>query len=222
MWAYYLASAMLAFWRDTLGLPVERELMPVEGVYQYKLSLKGAVLKLNCVDMALPEGNALNGLRMLLIADDSVNKPQHLRDPDGNLVCLVPPGYEGIHTFAVHLAVSNEAAYHRFYREVLQLKQVGERAYDFGGAVLSFAWSPDVVAGADTTGVGFNYLTFQVMDAEAEHAALCGRGAIEVEPVSANHTKTSSIISFINDPDGNRIEISQRPDLVLAKEASMA
>jgi hypothetical protein len=40
---------MLEFWCDELGLPVERTLHPVPGVTQHKLTLKGAVLKLNCV-----------------------------------------------------------------------------------------------------------------------------------------------------------------------------
>ncbi len=153
---------------------------------------------------------------MLLLASDAVNSPVHLKDPDGNLVCLVPPGHEGIKTFGVHYAVSDEAAFHRFYRDVLQLEQLGERSYEMGGAQISFAWSPDVVAGADTTGVGYNYLTFQVMNAAATHAMLCERGAIEEQPVSSSHTATDSVISFIRDPDGNRIEISQRPDLVAA------
>lgn len=209
-------ESMLAFWRDELGLPVTQAINPVEGVFQYKLDLKGAVLKLNCVAMALPTNNPVNGLRLLLIADERVDTPRHLKDPDGNRVCLVPPGYMGIHTFGVHFSVSDEAAFAHFYGEVCQLRKIRDRTYDFAGATISFSWSPDVVAHADTTGAGFYYLTFQVMDASEAHAALCRRGAVEVQPVSAGHTTTSSIISFIRDPDGNKIEISQRPDLVAA------
>jgi catechol 2,3-dioxygenase-like lactoylglutathione lyase family enzyme len=207
-------EAMLAFWRDDIGLPVLEELNPVDGVFQYKLDLKGAVLKLNCVDMELPTSNALSGLRLLMIVDSGITSPRHLKDPDGNLVCLVPPGHSGIQTFGVHFAVSNEEAFGHFYRDILQLPLIAERAYDLGGAVISYGWSPDVVAGADTTGVGYYYLTLQVMDAAATHSQLCDRGAVEDQAASSQHTSTASIISFILDPDGNKIEISERPDLV--------
>jgi catechol 2,3-dioxygenase-like lactoylglutathione lyase family enzyme len=209
---------MLAFWRDELGLPVERELTPTDSVVQYKLTLKGAVLKLNCITRELPHGATLTGLRMLILADPGTEKPRHLRDPDGNLVCLVPPGYRGIHHFGVHSAVSDEAAFHHFYSDVLQLPSIGDRMYEFGGATLSFAWSPDVVAGSSTAGIGFHYLTFQVMDVEKAHAELLSRGATEEKPPSNKHTATDSTISFILDPDGNSIEISERPDLVAFAE----
>lgn len=207
-------EAMLFFWRDVIGLTVTQELNPAEGVFQYKLDLKGAVLKLNCVDMELPKDKALNGLRLLMIADAEVSSPRHLKDPDGNLVCLVPPGYSGVETFGVHFAVSNEEAFESFYRDILLLTPLGERAYDLGGAVISYGWSPDIVAGADTTGAGYYYLTLQVTDAALTHKELCERGAVEDQPIGGQRVSTDSIISFIRDPDGNKIEISQRPDLV--------
>ena len=39
-------------------------------------------------------------------------------------------------------------------------------------------------------------------------------------PASGGHTTTGSTISCILDPDGNRMEISQRPDLVAAAVAA--
>jgi len=210
-------DAMLGFWCDEMGLALERELEPVPGVTQYKLTLMGAVLKINAVAAALPDRATLPGLRMLLLADDRVDHPQHRRDPDGNLLCLVPPGFRGITTFGVHFAVSDERRFHAFFTDVLQLDAIDERMYDLAGAALSFAWSPEVVAGATTGGAGFTYTTIQVMDAVAAHAALCDRGAIEDQPPSGAHFNSDSIVSFIRDPDGNRIEISQRPDLVAAK-----
>jgi catechol 2,3-dioxygenase-like lactoylglutathione lyase family enzyme len=211
-------EAMLEFWRDEIGLPVERELNPVEGVMQYKLTMRGAVFKLNCVERPLPRRARLSGVRMLLLADPSADRPRHLHDPDGNVVCLVPPGYRGIDAFGVHFAVSDEAAFHNFFGEVLALPSIGDRMYDHEGATISFAWSPEVVPGADPdgNGTGYLYLTLQVMDVEATHAEVCGRGATEARPPSTEHTTTDSNISFILDPDGNQIEISQRPDLVAA------
>ncbi|MEM8496563.1 MAG: VOC family protein [Pseudomonadota bacterium] len=207
-------EAMLAFWHDKLGLAITQELYPVNGVAQYKLDLKGAVLKLNCVDVDLPANNLDNGLRLLLIADGRVEAPRQLKDPDGNRVCLIPPGYRGIDRFAVHFSVSNERSFDHFYGHICQLPKIADRTYDCAGAAISFSWSPDVQANVDTTGIGYYYLTFQALDAAAEHKALCERGAVEDQPVSDSHTTTGSIISFILDPDGNKIELSQREDLV--------
>jgi catechol 2,3-dioxygenase-like lactoylglutathione lyase family enzyme len=211
-------SRMLDFWRDELGLPVERTLHPVPGVTQHKLTLKGAVLKLNCVDAPLPSRAAMSGLRTLLIAEPAVQAVEHLRDPDGNLVCLVPQGWRGYETFGVHFGVSDETAFQDFFGRVLGLPAVGDRSYDLGGAVVSFSWSPDVVPGAGGSSVGYGYLTLQVMDVVKAHALVCGRGATEERPPSSAHTTTDSTISFILDPDGNRIEISQRPDLLAAAQ----
>jgi catechol 2,3-dioxygenase-like lactoylglutathione lyase family enzyme len=209
---------MLDLWRDELGRPVERTLHPVPGVTQHKLTLQGAVLKLNCVDAALPSRGALSGLRTLLIADPAAAEVAHLRDPDGNLICLVPRGWRGLDTFGAHFAVSDETAFEDFFGRVLGFPAVGDRSYDVGGATLSFSWSPDVKPGAGGASVGYGYLTLQVMDVVKAHALVCGRGATEERPPSSTHTTTESTISFILDPDGNRIEISQRPDLLAAAE----
>jgi len=210
---------MLSFWCDEVGLRVERSLEPVPGVTQHKLTMGGAVLKLNCVDAPLPTRARLGGLRMLILAAADVDGPTHLRDPDGNQLCLVPPGFGHVTTLGVQFAVSDEPAFHDFFARILGLPRLAERTYDFAGAALSFAWSPDVVAGGPATGASFGYLTFQVMDVVAAHALVCGRGAVEERPPSDKHTSSDASISFIRDPDGNRIELSQRPDLVVSANA---
>jgi hypothetical protein len=43
-------KAMLGFWRDEMGFPIERKLRPVDGVVLYKLTMMGAVLKLDCLE----------------------------------------------------------------------------------------------------------------------------------------------------------------------------
>ena len=58
---------------------------------------------------------------------------------------------------------------------------------------------------------GFRYFTIQVVDVEREHARLIERGATEgMAPVTLGETAR---ISFIRDPDGNWIELSQRASL---------
>jgi catechol 2,3-dioxygenase-like lactoylglutathione lyase family enzyme len=160
------------------------------------------------------------GTRLLILADPAVAAPVHCCGPDGDPVWLVPPGTHGIESFGVHQAVSDEAAFHRFYGDVLGLPEVSDRAYDFAGSTISFSWSPDAAPAAERASAGYNYLTFQVMDTVAAHEALLARGAVEEQPPSSAHTTTDSTISFILDPDGNRIEISARPDLIATAAAT--
>jgi predicted enzyme related to lactoylglutathione lyase len=57
----------------------------------------------------------------------------------------------------------------------------------------------------------FRYFTIQVVDVDREHAKLVERGAVEgMAPVTLGATAR---ISFIRDPDGNWIELSQRASL---------
>jgi lactoylglutathione lyase len=207
---------LLDHWTGDVGFPVERVLEPVPGVRQHKLTMHSAVLKVNAVGGPLPARAPRAGVRMLLLADDTVDSPLHRPDPDGNLVCFVPPGFAGVERFGVHLAVSDEAAHHRFLAEVLGAPQVGERTYLVAGAPISFSWSPDVVPGNTGVGAGYTYLTLQVVDVHAAHETLVGRGAVELQAPSGERFASDSIVSFVADPDGNRIEISQRPDLVAA------
>lgn len=209
-------EAVLEYWTGDVGFPVERVLDPVPGVRQHKLTMHGAVLKVNAVGGPLPARAPRAGVRMLLLADDTVDAPVHRPDPDGNQVCFVPPGFARVERFGVHLAVRDERAHHRFLGEVVGAPQVGDRTYLVAGVPISFSWSPDVAPGTHGAGAGFTYLTLQVVDVHAAHETLVGRGATELQAPSGERFATDSIVSFVVDPDGNRIEISQRPDLVAA------
>jgi catechol 2,3-dioxygenase-like lactoylglutathione lyase family enzyme len=206
---------MIAFWHGERRLPIERTFEPAPGVTQYKLTMHGAVLKVNRVPGGASQPTRLGAVRLLRLVDDEIVEPCHLRDPDGNLAQLVPPGGD-LSTFAVHLAVSDEGSAADFYGTILGLEAMSERVFDVAGAALSFAWSPDVVPGAGMGGRGFGYITFQVMDVVAAHALVCGRGAHEVMAPSDTAYAGGSSVSFIADPDGNLIELSERPDLVRA------
>lgn len=210
-------SPMMAFWHRGRRLPVERVFEPSPGVTQYKLTMHGAVLKVNHISGRPRESARLGAVRLLQLVDDSIGESHHMRDPDGNLLLLVPPG-KGLSTFAVHLAVSDEKSAADFHGGVLGLEAVGDRVYDVVGAALSFAWSPDVAPRSGAGNRGFGYITFQVMDVVSAHAFVCGRGANEVMAPSHSTYAGGSSVSFIADPDGNLIELSERPDLVRAAE----
>src|SRR5580700_2834244 len=97
---------MVAFWHHERRLPVERVFEPSPGVTQYKLTMHGAVLKVNHVAAGAGPPARLGAVRLLRLVDDEIVEAR-LLDPDGNLVQLVPPGGD-LSTFGVHLAVSDE------------------------------------------------------------------------------------------------------------------
>jgi lactoylglutathione lyase len=151
------------------------------------------------------------GYRELWIAREGVAAPELHVDPDGNRVLLVPPGHEGVTRIAVLLAVRDEAAFHDFYARALELERCGERAYRCGDSILRFARDPSARAAGRMTATGYRYTTIQVRDVDREHAGILARGGAEGRaPLTLGKVAR---ISFVRDPDGNWIEISQRASL---------
>jgi lactoylglutathione lyase len=201
---------MLAFWQQQVGLPFE-ELLPMgRGLQQHRHGLNGSVLKINHARDPLGEEPAC-GYRELWIARAGSTEPKRLVDPDGNVVVLVPPGHEAVSAIAVQLAVRDEAAFADFYGRVLGLDGLGPRAFRCGDSVLRFAHDPSAIAAGRMTAKGYRYVTIQVVDVDAEHAGILARGGTEGSPPRT--LGSVARISFVRDPDGNWIEISQRASL---------
>jgi predicted enzyme related to lactoylglutathione lyase len=203
-------EVMLEFWQTQVGLPFE-ELQPLgQGVRQHRHDMNGSVLKLNSVLDPLPPAKP-SGYRELWIASVDVAEPLTLWDSDDNAIRLVLPGYSGVNGIALKLAVSSAARFHAFYGSVMQLQPAAKNAYHCGDSLLMFEEQRHVAQGAPLRAKGFRYFTIQVVDLEREHAKLIERGAVEgLAPVTLGETAR---ISFIRDPDGNWIELSQRASL---------
>jgi lactoylglutathione lyase len=172
------AEAMLAFWRERIALAFEETLPLGGGVRQHRHAMNGSVLKINDARDPLPEA-APAGYRELFIARDDIPEPRQLVDPDGNTVTLVPRGYDGITGIAVWLAVRDPAAFHRFYRDALQLEPAGRNAYRCGDSLLRFEQDASAAAAERMQGPGYRYVTVQVWDVDAEHAGIVARGGTE-------------------------------------------
>lgn len=201
---------MLRFWQEDVGLPFE-ELLPLGGgARQHRHAMNGSVFKLNHARDPLPEAPPA-GYRALAIATPRVTTPKELRDPDGNPVLLVPPGHEGVVGIRLTLAVRNAAAFDDFYGRVLGFERAGERLYRCGDSLVAFAESPDAVRTETMRAPGYRYFTVQVRDCDADHNAAVARGAEEGQPPRT--MGTTARISFLRDPDGNWIEVSQRASL---------
>lgn len=201
---------MLAFWQQEVGLPFEEMLPTGGGNRQHRHGLNGAVLKLNHARDPLPTG-APTGYRELLIAREGLGAPLNLADPDGNRVTLVPPGHEGVTAAGVRLAVSDLEASMRYYTDVLGWDAAGPSRVRCGETVLFLEEDATIQPTGDMRGVGYRYLTVQVWDCDAEHRAALERGAKEGRPPIT--LGTTARFSFVRDPDGNWLELSQRASL---------
>ncbi len=217
---------MRAFYGERIGLPFE-EMLPIGGgVRQYRYGLRGSVLKINHARDPLPPRIA-GGYKRLIIADQRLPIPMELVDPDGNEVALVPVGRSGVSQIEIHLGVSNEAAFDRYLAQVLGCQRLGAGRFKLGDTVLSFSLDPAAHRGtkpavasaaeamASMRATGFRYITIQVRDCDAEHRRIVSEGAAAgvTEGAPPLTLGTVARISFIRDPDGNWVEISQRASL---------
>ena len=204
--------AMLAFWQGQIGLKLDHVLPLGGGLRQHRHDLAGSVLKINAARDALPDAPP-SGYQRVLIARPGLDAPQHLTDPDGNRVSLVPPGHQGVSRAGMELGVRDLAAHRHFYGHVLGLPGVpgdGD-AFLCGDTVIRAVADPAAPADAQMNGAGLRYVTFQVFSTDQEHAAILSRGGTEGRPPET--LGDIARISFVRDPDGNWIEISQRASL---------
>ena len=111
----------------------------------------------------------------------------------------------------VRMGVRDLDAHRRFYATALKLPQVGENAFQAGEGVILLEHDPSVAINTTLWGRGWRYLTFQIWDAETEHANVLAHGGREGMPIT--RFKDIAIGSMVLDPDGNWIELSQRANL---------
>ncbi|MCB1693228.1 MAG: VOC family protein [Pseudomonadales bacterium] len=201
---------MMAFWQEEVGLPYEELLKVGGGTHQHRHSLNGSVFKLNSVRDPLPETGP-TGYTELLIAREGLRTPRALTDPDGNRVTLVPPGYEGITAIGIRLRVSSLQQFRHYYRNILEIDEIDATHFRWGTTVFILEEDPSIEPAAEMRGKGYRYITVQVWKVDEEHGAYLARGGHEGRPPVT--LGTTARISFIRDPDGNWIEVSQRASL---------
>ena len=204
------APAMLQFWQQRVGPPLEETLPLGNGVRQHRHAMNGSVLKINDARDPLAD-DGLAGYREILIARDGIAAPESLEDPDGNRVTLVPRGHDGVAGIAVRLAVRDASAFDRFYGDAMQFERAGEHAYRCGDSLLLFEQDASARQVGRMQARGLRYITVQVWHVDAEHAGILARGGAEGRPPLT--LGTTARISFVRDPDANWIEVSQRASL---------
>ena len=199
-----------AFFEGELGLGYEGLLKVGGGVHQHRLGLRASVLKINDSRPPLPVD--VTGYRRLLIADGAATETTTRRDADGLEVELVPPGTAGVEAIGVVVGAPDPAAMAWFWTAALGAEPVEKGRFRLGATMILV--EPDPTAGrpGPLAAVGMRYLTIQVRDVVAEHRRLIELGVEEATaPVRLGDVAR---ISFIRDPAGNWIELSQRASLV--------
>ncbi len=93
----------------------------------------------------------------------------------------------------------------------MQFENVAADTYRCGDSLVTFEEDASAIRTEPMRAPGFRYLTVQVYDVDAEHRGIVERGGSEGRPpVTLGSTAR---VSFVRDPDGNWIEISQRASL---------
>jgi lactoylglutathione lyase len=196
-----------AFYEGELGLAYNHLLKAGRGVHQHRLDLdsNGAVLKVNAARD--PLGDAPTGYVGLAVVGA---RPRALRDPDG-LAVEVVAALPGDAQVRVTVASSDVAAHDRWFAEGMGAARVGDAQYVLGSTLLVVHHVADQPQTETMFARGFRYLTVQVADVVAEHRRLVDMGfASATEPVRLGDV---AAISFVRDPGGNWLEISQRASL---------
>lgn len=208
---YFTAEreAMLAFWREDIGLSAEEPVHFNNTLTQYRHALGDSVLKINTSAGPLP--NPPSGYRELLIARPGLTAPERLRDPDGNAVTLVPPGTYGISGVGIRVAAADPAREAAFYRDVMGFEAFSPGHFRSGDSVLILDQDETQAAAGHWIGRGLRYFTLHVMRVDRVFEQLVAAGAeIGERPYAIARIAR---ISFVRDPFGNWIEVAQRAAL---------
>ena len=197
---------MLTFWQQQAGLSFS-ELLPVGGgVHQHRHAIGDSVLKINHSRTPLPAGPS--GLAQLALFNNLVDTPQQVVDPDGNRLELHPQ-HEHAPNLRLTLQVNDYAVSERFYATTLGLERNDQGAFLVGASEIVL--QTGTVGDVPQKATGLRYMTFQVADVVGEHQAIVATGGAEgMAPVRLGDV---AYISFVRDPDGNWIEISQRKSI---------
>jgi catechol 2,3-dioxygenase-like lactoylglutathione lyase family enzyme len=211
---------MKVFYGDNLGLQFE-SILPVGGGFrQHRYVANGSIIKLMESRDALPRRHP-GGYETLIIATNRVSQPEAINDPDGNTIELVPPGRDDVNQLEVRLGVSDTDLFESFYTKAADGKSIGGHRNRIGETIFATFHHPlsrqvkpaplsDLMAVVTTmAAIGIRYVTIQVKNCDAAFKAMTAAGAtVGCEPATFGNVAR---VAFVRDPDGNFIELAQRP-----------
>lgn len=198
---------MLAFWQQRAGATYSEDLAIGGGVMQHRHAYGDSVLKINHCRDPLPSAPA-SGIRRLVIGVADIGEPEDLLDPDGNALRLAP--LQQVPQIRLELTVSHLGAHQNFYGDVLGLPALDDVTFACGVSQIRLS-EGEATKNPAQRAQGYRYLTVQVRDVKRSHAEIVRRGGREGRaPIRLGDV---AFISFVRDPDGNWIEVSQRKSI---------
>jgi predicted enzyme related to lactoylglutathione lyase len=213
-------EAMQAFYGERLGLQFESVLPVGGGFRQYRYLCNGSVIKLMHSREPLRPRRP-GGYETLMIANRQASKVEALPDPDDNTIELVPTGQDDVTQIEIRVGVIDIEAFGQFYTSAFGAVDIGHNRYKIGETIFGVYHEPEIHPAKMTifanplevvnamAELGIQYVTLQVRNCDEAFTALKSAGAsVAVEPSTFGNVAR---ISFVRDPDGNFIELSQRP-----------
>ena len=201
-------DATLAFWQEQAHVPFAELLKLGGGLHQHRHEIGDSILKINHSREPVPHASP-SGLARLEIFTAEVDETLELLDPDQNEVVLSPVDQFEPHNLCLHMRANNPEDAAHFYGEVLGLP--GNLGSGFTVGASKIAFTQGTVDQVERTAIGYRYMTLQVFDVVGTHAHILSLGGREgMAPVRLGDV---AYISFVRDPDGNWIEISQRKSI---------
>lgn len=206
---------MLEFWQRDVGLKFDHMLPVGGGVRQHRHLFETAVLKLNHTRETLGPASR-GGYRRLIIGLENVTETRDLTDPDGNAIRMVPKGAGGIDHWAIEVATESANRFFDHYERSLGLP----RDEDFpiavrcGRSLIMGVIDPEEAHetnGEQIKRTGIRYTTIQVSQVDTVHNNAVAAGACEGIPPQP--LGKVARISFLQDPHGNWMELSQRASI---------
>ncbi len=207
-------AEMLAFYREEIRLHYDELLKIGGGQHQHRFSAGHSIFKLNNTREPLPDA-AAGAIKTLLVHSARAQSVSVTHDPDGNRVETRPASANALGAL---LTGPDPDAAKRFYCDQLGLSDAGRHACQNGSSIIEFSRDTaparaQVTSNSmdDMRATGLRYLTLQVKSVAEAHERALAAGAIEGR--APNTLGAVASISFVRDPSGCWLELSQRASL---------
>lgn len=191
-----------AFWGADVGLAYDHLAKLGGGFHQHRWLQGDSIIKVNHTRTPLPDAPPA-GYRSVTLA---AARNADLVTPDGVPVSLREDTAADL---TLQVVANDLDTFARFYGEMLGLAADGPGAFRLGGSRIE----AEAGSAGDAPGwreKGLRYMTVQIFDCDGLTAAMERRGAVVgAEPRTIGQVR----YSFVRDPDGNWIELSERASL---------
>lgn len=198
-------AATLDWWQQTAGVHADHVLPLGGGRRQHRHTWGDSVIKLNHQRGGVEAGPA-SGWGPLELRGPEL-RDARLEDPEGLPLALATAPAEQLE---MRLRVRDPAASAAFFAGLGLPVEDGRVAV--GGCSIRIEADPEAPTDAPLAGAGYRYVTLQVTTVDSAHAeALAAGGSEGMAPKTLGDVAR---ISFVREPGGNWIELSQRRSIV--------